>query len=165
MSGVKYYTGVGSRETPSEIMDYMSSISWHLSDLGYVLRSGGADGADSAFQCNADPDNTEIWIPWSKFAPPIAGNYITITDAQYSFAREFLLNNDILPWFDRMKQGAKKLHARNVFQIIGTSCKPSEFCLYYAEEDNNGKVSGGTRTAVEVARLVGVPCYNFYFPE
>jgi predicted Rossmann fold nucleotide-binding protein DprA/Smf involved in DNA uptake len=45
-----YYTGVGSRECPTYILDLMTQYATVLNNKGYILRSGGALGADSAFQ-------------------------------------------------------------------------------------------------------------------
>ena len=44
-----YYAGVGSRETPLHICELMTQIAKKLSSLGWVCRSGGAEGADLAF--------------------------------------------------------------------------------------------------------------------
>lgn len=44
-----FYTGIGSRETPQEIQNLMFKIAQKL-DSKYILRSGGADGADLAFE-------------------------------------------------------------------------------------------------------------------
>jgi len=51
---MKYYTGVGSREIPNEIIALMKRVSSKLSKSGWVLRSGGAVGADSAFESGAN---------------------------------------------------------------------------------------------------------------
>lgn len=44
------YAGIGSRETPRSILDLMTAIARKLEALGYTLRSGGATGADTAFE-------------------------------------------------------------------------------------------------------------------
>jgi hypothetical protein len=49
-SKYKYYTGVGSRETPQVIIETIKKISYRMGQKGYILRSGGADGADLAFE-------------------------------------------------------------------------------------------------------------------
>lgn len=46
---------VGSRETPSDILEKMTSIGKYLSDKGYTLQSGGAIGADMAFEGKSYP--------------------------------------------------------------------------------------------------------------
>ena len=47
---MKYYTGIGSRETPKDIMQLMSKLAYKLASEGYILRSGAAQGADTAFE-------------------------------------------------------------------------------------------------------------------
>jgi predicted Rossmann fold nucleotide-binding protein DprA/Smf involved in DNA uptake len=42
----KYYAGIGSRETPKDICDIMTQLAIKLANNGWVLRSGGAKGAD-----------------------------------------------------------------------------------------------------------------------
>ena len=46
---MKYYTGVGSRETPQEVLSLMREYSRIMALLGWSFRSGGANGADTAF--------------------------------------------------------------------------------------------------------------------
>lgn len=46
----KYYTGVGSRNTPQDMMKLMTQVVTKPETLGYSLRSGAADGADTAFE-------------------------------------------------------------------------------------------------------------------
>lgn len=51
---MKIYAGIGSRKTPKKILEQMRNISSFLAKEGYTLRSGGADGADSAFEDGCD---------------------------------------------------------------------------------------------------------------
>ena len=44
------YTGIGSRETPQQTLATMVVIGKYLAEKGWVLRSGGAEGAVSAFE-------------------------------------------------------------------------------------------------------------------
>lgn len=77
------YAGIGSRKTPPAELARMEAVGAILQRQGWTLRSGGADGADSAFERGADrasrEDGTaahkEIYIPWSgrdvaRFAGP-----------------------------------------------------------------------------------------------
>ncbi len=58
----KYYAGIGSRKTPPEMMSLMTDLAARLEEQGWILRSGGAIGADSAFQLGVkDPDNQRIY--------------------------------------------------------------------------------------------------------
>jgi predicted Rossmann fold nucleotide-binding protein DprA/Smf involved in DNA uptake len=44
------YTGIGSRKVPGSVFDKFVSIGSELGNLGFTLRSGGADGCDTAFE-------------------------------------------------------------------------------------------------------------------
>jgi len=45
-----YYSGIGSRSTPENILHMMGDVAYRLANKGWILRSGGADGADNAFE-------------------------------------------------------------------------------------------------------------------
>ena len=51
---MKYYAGIGSRKTPHDTCDLMTKIAIALDNRGYILRSGGAKGADKAFEAGSD---------------------------------------------------------------------------------------------------------------
>ena len=55
---IKYYAGIGSRETPPGIEPMIEEIVKILNKFGYILRSGGADGSDSMFEkyCEGDKE-------------------------------------------------------------------------------------------------------------
>ena len=63
---MKFYTGIGSRETPPEILEMMKDIASKLELLGWTLRSGGAPGADTGFE-NGVKSLKEIYVPWRGF--------------------------------------------------------------------------------------------------
>ena len=46
------YTGIGSRKTPPGILAQMSELAAFLARSGWVLRSGGAPGADFPETCS-----------------------------------------------------------------------------------------------------------------
>lgn len=62
---VRAYAGIGSRRTPPEVLGRMRRVAERLDARGYTLRSGGADGADSAFADGAT--DKEIFLPWRGF--------------------------------------------------------------------------------------------------
>ena len=65
----KTYAGIGSRETPDDIIEFMMKCGAYLANKGYTLRSGGADGADLAFErgCDKYDGIKEIYLPWTGF--------------------------------------------------------------------------------------------------
>ena len=46
----RFYAGIGARATPPPILSLMTRAAFALCKRGYVLRSGRAIGADSAFR-------------------------------------------------------------------------------------------------------------------
>lgn len=169
---MKTYTGIGSRNTPPQTLIEIQRVAEELWGKGYTLRSGKAGGADRAFQLGVQeallhsdkftpPKEAEIYIPWKKFKGGEGlWNCWDISDWPdecYDIAKS------IHPAWDKCSQGARKLHARNVCQVLGKDLEsPSDFVLFCAEEVN-GKVKGGTATAVNLAREYGIPTINMYF--
>ena len=64
-----WYAGIGSRKAPKEAIDRMAELAEELAGKGYTLRSGGAGGADKAFEkgCDAVDGKKEIYLPWEGF--------------------------------------------------------------------------------------------------
>ena len=58
-----YYAGVGGRETPAHVLNLMTRIAQGLTKVGGILRSGGARGADTAFEAGAGSAK-EIFLPY-----------------------------------------------------------------------------------------------------
>lgn len=62
------YAGIGSRDTPEDILRLMAVVAAKREDDGFILRSGGADGADTAFESGVvSSDMKEIYLPWKGF--------------------------------------------------------------------------------------------------
>ncbi len=155
MSEYKAYTGVGSRETPVDVLELMRKIATILSGENYILRSGGADGADLAFESGVVMGTDlvrrkEIYLPWKGFNDRI-GICDTPREA-YNMAAK------IHPAWFACSRGARALHARNICQVLSYSLKtPSKFLICWTKE---GKDTGGTRTAIVCARNNSVPVWN-----
>ena len=161
---MRYYTGVGSRETPGAILDLMREIASCLAEEGYVLRSGGAAGADTAFELGAGY-SSQIFIPWDGFngRSSTTTNVFTLSDGKKDLA--YKLAQEIHPAWDKCGVGAKALHARNIYQVLGLELdRPSKFLICYAQPISNG-VKGGTNTAVQVALRNGIKVFNLYETE
>jgi hypothetical protein len=60
------YAGIGSRETPADVMALMGRVAARLEVLGWTLRSGAAQGADQAFEAGVS-SKKEIFLPWKGF--------------------------------------------------------------------------------------------------
>lgn len=166
-----YYTGVGSRETPPKVLETMRQLGKVLAEKGYVLRSGGAGGADTAFEQGCDDFTKddkvgmkEIFIPWKGFS----GRHRHEQDV-YCLDENLYRNNcfDIAkkyhPGWHRVSQGGRSLHSRNVLQVLGQNIQtPTAFVVAYAKRDKNGKAKGGTAMAINIAEDNKIPVFNLY---
>lgn len=170
---MKYYTGVGSRKTPKEVCDWMWQYARFMASIGYTLRSGGAQGADFAFYmgCLNVLGEREIYIPWDGFEnlkhQPGIGIYSLNGLIREAVRDAVEIAKEIHPAWDRLSLGARKLHTRNVFQVLGQDLKtPSEVVICWTE---GGKIKGGTATAINLAKKYGVGVINlgdkFYHDE
>ncbi len=148
---IKYYTGIGSRETPEEVMGAMTEIARKLSGKGYTLRSGGATGADTAFENGAK--YKQIFLPWSPFnSRHEDGIDYIVPPLNLEMVQEFHPNPD------RLKGGALKLMSRNSYQVLGPALdSPVNFVICWTKD---GKASGGTGQACRVAMEYDIPVYN-----
>lgn len=160
-----FYTGIGSRETPSFVLELMEEFATNLEKRDYILRSGGAEGADQAFSRGAgDTDFKDIYVPWSGFAPKEdSENEVELDDLDPKIIEEALLIvKKVHPSFKSLNATTVKFHIRNVFQVLGDDLKtPSEFLVCYATPTKKG-VEGGTNTAYQVALLNDIPAYNLF---
>lgn len=163
----KFYTGIGSRNVPEDIGYLIADIAINLSNIGYRLRSGGADGCDSWFQQGAErrqdivyPD-MDIYIAWNGFNNlRDNGNTIHCPSGWDNWKEAEKIASEIHPNWNACSRGAKALHTRNVYQVLGKDLdNPSSFLICFAPSMGDS-VQGGTRTAWEIARLFGVPCFN-----
>lgn len=149
MKNLKFYTGVGSRQTPEKILSHMTSMAKTLSDKGYILRSGGADGADTAFENGAF--SKEIYLPWKGFN--------NNTSQLYDVCEEAIkLAKDLHPKGNSLRESVLRLHARNCYQVLGKDLNtPSEFLICWTV---GGEAIGGTATAIRLAERWGIPVIN-----
>lgn len=171
-----YYTGIGSRETPQHILDIMRKAAFFFASKGIVLRSGKAAGADEWFQLGVQDyavhytsnHLAEIYIPWRGFKTEglLPRWDRLITDTLITTEAEQIASK-IHPAWHACSRGAKALHIRNVYQVLGATLdKPSDFLVCYAKPTKDRcSVQGGTATAYNLARQHGVRTFNIFFEE
>lgn len=145
------YAGIGSRECPPDVCKQMTEIANHLGNLGYTLYSGGAEGADDAFERGAS--RKKIFLPWDGFnGRHVDGNLYVVPPYVEDLAKKFH------PAGDRLKQGALKMMSRNCYQVLGPDLKsPVDFVICWTKD---GKASGGTGQAIRIAESLAIPVFN-----
>lgn len=156
------YAGIGSRQTPQNVMEAMTDIAQQLGAQEWTLRSGHAGGADIAFEIGARQveGKMEIFLPWAGFngatrtkeykVPDFNGKLMDIAAAHH-------------PRWDLLSDGAKKLHARNVCQILGDKFEePVNMVICWTKDGLKG---GGTGQAVRIANSYGIPVFDLALPS
>ena len=145
---MKYYAGIGSRETPDDILTIFEQAGTYLAKKDFVLRSGGAKGADQSFKANG---RKEIYLPWYKFENS-KSNLIVKDPKAFEIAKQFH------PYWHNLSQGAMKLQARNSHQVLGQDLEtPSTFIICWTK---NGKGKGGTGQAIRIAKHYNIPIFD-----
>lgn len=154
-----YYAGIGSRQTPDEIQNQMFDLALHLANIGCTLRSGGADGADTAFYAGAcDSMNVSVHpeiFKWqhgrdSKPARAMAQQVINRLNSE---------DGETLPPLTRMTQRTAGLLARNVQIVLGKEL--NEQCEFVVCWTPGGDMIGGTRHALKLASMFDISVYNY----
>jgi hypothetical protein len=138
-----FYAGIGSRQTPASVCRQMTAIAQQLASLGWVLRSGGAVGADVAFEEGAE--EKEIYRGSDA------------TDEALRLAAR------LHPAWDRCSDHARRLLARNALQVLGRDLlTPSKMVICWTVD---GKDTGGTAIAIRIAQERAIPVFNLFAPQ
>ena len=148
---MKRYTGIGSRDTPLNVLRLFTNLAGDYRSEGLTLRSGAASGADSAFEKGAGVLK-EIYLPWRNFNGSNSPFYHPTKEA-WEMASKYH------PAWERLNRSVRLLHARNCHQVLGLDLKsPSEFLVCWTP---NGKIIGGTATAIKIAMDHNIPITNY----
>lgn len=163
---MKFYAGIGSRQTPRPWLDLMETMASVLARQGYTLRSGAAEGADTAFEHGAyktwrlcaDAPMPEIYAPWEGFGEGRAGLPTPTRIAVELPAEAAVIARRNHPAWHTLKRPARWLHTRNVAQVLGEDCHtPVDFVLCWTP---GGSGKGGTGQALRIAREANIPVYD-----
>jgi len=155
---MRYYSGIGSRKTPKEIIPTIEEIATLLGEKGYTLRSGGADGADTFFEDYSN--NKEIYLPWKGFNNNESELYLENMNPEIVNKAEEI-SKKFHPRWNSLNKAGRSLMTRNVFQVLGDDLKtPVDFVVCWTE---TGKIEGGTGQAMRIARNMGIPIFNLFF--
>ena len=145
----RLYTGIGSRRTPSQVLKRISCLAHDLQKRGWRLRSGGAQGADRAFEEGAGGD-CDVFRPHGD-----------LDDAKALFEAEVRPLAGCGSIY-AMKPFVASLLARNMYQILGRDLQtPSKFVVCWTPTlDYASFEAGGTRYALLLAQSRGIRIFN-----
>ncbi|WP_028492645.1 hypothetical protein [Thioalkalivibrio sp. ALE19] len=144
----RFYAGIGSRATPVDVQDLMRRSARALAARGFVLRSGGAEGADQAFEAGADDLRGAKTIYRPEDDLP---DWAFATVDRYHPAPE------------RLKRWGRRLMARNALQVLGPhGDDPVAFVLCWTPRAEG---RGGTGQALRIAADFGIPVFDLARPS
>jgi hypothetical protein len=162
---MKSYAGIGSRKTPEDILLDMEQFAF-LASPHLILRSGGAGGADYAFElgCLNQKGPMEIFLPWKGFSQNPSPLFPPSEKA-------LEMANEIVPHFKYVKYPVKLLFARNMHQVLGADLiSPVDFVVCWTDdgaesEEQCSAKTGGTGVAIRLASRLNIPIYNLSNPD
>jgi hypothetical protein len=152
------YSGIGSRETPAEILHLMRRIALVFDHLGWTLYSGHAPGADQWFESGST--RKKIFLPWQQFEGSDSQYIHDFDSANGKLAEKTVDIYHPAPW--RLSTGARALMARNCYQISGWGHTPQELSDLVICWTKDGRDSGGTGQAIRIALSCDVPVVNLH---
>lgn len=158
---MKIYAGIGSRKADNHILSLIIEIGKYFALRGYILRSGGADGCDMAFEhgCDLVHGKKEIFLPWENFNDNHSSLFKLDRQA-YQMAEKY---HD---GWHYLSNGARKMMARNMYQVLGKDLEsPVKMIICWTSDGcENGKLTtkntGGTGQAIRVASDYEIPVIN-----
>lgn len=140
------YAGVGARSTPQAVLDLMRVIAQEKGNTGWTLRSGGAAGADNAFERGARSIQAPMQIYTAQSRIP--ADYFSIAEKHH-------------PAWGRLNDYVKKLMARNVMILLGT-LNDGRVVREVICWTPGGQVVGGTGHTLRVAQTYNIPIRNLW---
>lgn len=167
-----YYAGIGSHNTPEEILNLMEKLGFLLGSEGYILRSGGSPGADTAFEAGAKKADAkfEIYLPWDKFRNRMGENYIDASQLD-SYKKAERIAKEHHPHFEQLSDSSKMLIIRDTYQILGKDLNtPSKFVVCWTKDGcitdrDRSRETGGTGQAISIASKRDIPIFNLKLKE
>lgn len=164
-----WYAGIGSRETPSGVIEMMRALGYNLAARGWCLRSGCAEGADSAFEDGAfdayfadgNRPRPELYLPWARFE----GRRSILVKRNEPQAEAFAVAEHFHPAWGRLTAGARCLHARNVHQVLGYDVTVPLLSSFVVCWTPGGAGGGGTGQALRIAAHYNVVVYDLARPD
>lgn len=156
------YTGIGSQKTPPDICILMTDLAKQLS-RHWFLRSGYADGADRAFGKGAHLVNGPQvhYLPWKGFnsAPKCNPIFVALDQLPSELVAQATdMAARLHPNWNACSQGARKMHTRNMFQVLGNDLNtPADMVVCWTPR---GSGSGGTGQAMRLAKQLDIPIFD-----
>lgn len=148
------YAGIGARDTPPEILARMVKLGKFMAIQGAMLHSGGASGADAAFEegCDYAQGFKRIYLPWEMFKNNGSEFFEPSREA-------FLIAQKYHPKWEFLLPHVRQLMARTSHVMLGPQCNSR--VRFVACWTKGGEIVGGTGQALRIATDLNIPILNF----
>lgn len=158
----KTYVGTGNKEAPPEVLSLIKRLTRELEEFGFVLRTGGLEGPEEAFEVSAK--NMELHLPWRGF---------NNKESKFTFTPKQALGIAKMfhPTFESLKPAIQTIIAKNVRLVMGKDLKsPTMFVICWSEdgvEKSSDKTSktGNVGFVVSIACAMHIPVFNLANPD
>jgi hypothetical protein len=167
------YTGIGSRATPTGVLELMEELAARLARQGRLLRTGISPGADQAFYrgARAAAGRVELYLPWPGFEvgawAAAEAQEVRVLAAPSAAAHELAAR--FHPDWQALAPRARQLLARDGHELLGADLSsPASFVVCWTAEaslDGKGVFDDGTGQALRIAHARGIPVFNLARPE
>jgi len=174
------FAGIGSRSQPYSLMLIMMRLSAVLMDKGWRLTSGGAQGADNAFEIgarlyfqykDATPavihDQLRIYLPWNGFEGRQEGMPGVLVPSRFETWPEAVkIANEFHPSLKTLSGAVEKFMGRNGYQVLQDELNQPVDMLVCSTQDQcidgtrTSHKTGGTGQALRLASHHKVPVRN-----
>lgn len=150
------YAGIGSRDTPPDVLKIMENFGYRSVDNNRRLRSGGARGADQAFERGHDRavlerQQSRALRGLPELEPLCMKEIFLARDAT---PEAIELSSRYHPNWRACNRYAKMLHGRNAMIILGANLDDPVDFVYCWTKDKGP--SGGTGQAIRIALDHGI---------
>lgn len=152
---IKIFAGIGAEDTPDDICKEMTRFATMMAKKGWILRSGGAPGADTAFEKGYEeyPGLKEIYLPWKGFNKNPSPLHTVSQQAINIAAKHHPAWNNVIK-----KEASVKLLGRDSYQILGLDLNsPCDLVVCWTKD---GKKVGGTAQAMRIAEAWNIKIMN-----
>jgi hypothetical protein len=167
------YAGIGSRETPADMLALIEALAARVAAEGRVLRTGLSPGADQAFYRGAVGAGgaVELYLPWPGFEAQArvdgAGELEHVLPQPTAAACELAAR--FHPRWEALAADERKLLARDCHEVLGADLRSPAGCVVCWTADGSidgaGLYADGTGQALRIAHAHGVPVLNLARPE
>lgn len=151
----KTYAGIGCVDTPAEVLEELTLIAQELEEAGYILRTGGDEGASEAMlEGIKDPKSVELFLPWEGYND-FESKPKKMPPGAYELAWKYH------PDWAGCDPDDRRIHARSTMIVLGEQLdSPVDFILCYTPDGGKDDDTGQAIRVAEGEHLIPVFDYG-----